>query len=544
MTHLNQEKANLILKSKNIFDSVKEKPFEGFVAIKGNRILKIGDSKCEMAPHMDKNTVLKDFGKRLIMPGFHDSHTHLILAGLFKTYVNLGSSINEEDAARMVKEYYQANPKEGWLIGFNWYHFRWKEKSFPSKKSLDLLFPDQPVFLLNAEAHSAWVNSKALELAGITRDTPNPFGGEIEKGSDGEPTGFLYESALAPVAAIAYDFTEEEEKVILENFMKTATPLGITSVVDVQPYFGRNLGSLKVFKGLEEQGALNLRIHAATNLFGDLEQAKKNADFYKTDKVRAHLLKQFVDGVIPSHTALMLDDYLDAPGNKGTQLNELGQFESAIIEAHKLELSVKIHAIGDYAIRFTLDCFENAIKKLGKNRARHAIEHCEMVDEADFKRFGELGIIPSVQPEHVGLIPTWEEEEYRYVLGEEKAAKTWCFKRLLKESGVLAIGSDCPVVDNNPFYEIHRAITRLHDDGLPEGGWNPSEKLTLAEVLRGYTCGSAYGVGREEEMGTLEAGKLADVIVIDRNLFEESPESIRGARVDVTVMDGKIIYER
>ncbi|MEG1585105.1 MAG: amidohydrolase family protein, partial [Anaerovorax sp.] len=323
--------------------------------------------------------------------------------------------------------------------------------------------------------------------------------------------GFLYEAALAPVAALAYDFSPEEEKELLINFMETAKPLGITSVVDVQPYFGRDLGSLSVFKEMEDQGMLNVRIHAASNLFGDLDQAKENSKVYKTGKVRANLLKQFVDGVIPTHTALMLEEYLDAPGNKGVQLNPLDDFEEAIMEAHRRELSVKIHAIGDFAIRFTLDCFEKAIKKYGKNGARHAIEHCEMVDEADFQRFRELGIVPSVQPEHLGLIPSWEEEEYIPVLGEEKAGKTWSFKRLLTEAGVLAIGSDCPVVDNNPFNEIHRGVSRLHDDQLPEGGWNPTQKLTVAEVLRGYTYGSAYGVGREDELGTLAPNQLADV---------------------------------
>ncbi|MEG1929887.1 MAG: amidohydrolase [Anaerovorax sp.] len=536
--------ANLLLKSNAIFDSVKDEPFKGYVAIKGNKIVGVGSQSKDMESFIDEGTKVMEFGDRLIMPGFHDSHTHLILAGLFKTFVNLGASKDEADAARMVKEYYDENPKNGWLIGFNWYHYRWPKKNFPSKETLDLYFKDQPVFLLNAEAHSAWVNSKALALAGITRDTPNPFGGEIAKDEKGEPTGFLYEAALAPVAALAYDFSPEEEKELLINFMETAKPLGITSVVDVQPYFGRDLGSLSVFKEMEDQGMLNVRIHAASNLFGDLDQAKENSKVYKTGKVRANLLKQFVDGVIPTHTALMLEEYLDAPGNKGVQLNPLDDFEEAIMEAHRRELSVKIHAIGDFAIRFTLDCFEKAIKKYGKNGARHAIEHCEMVDEADFQRFGELGIVPSVQPEHLGLIPSWEEEEYIPVLGEEKAGKTWSFKRLLTEAGVLAIGSDCPVVDNNPFNEIHRGVSRLHDDQLPEGGWNPTQKLTVAEVLRGYTYGSAYGVGREDELGTLAPNQLADVVVIDRNLFTVPHQDIRNANVDLTIMDGNIIFER
>lgn len=304
------------------------------------------------------------------------------------------------------------------------------------------------------------------------------------------------------------------------------------------------MGNLDTYLEMEKNGELTVRIHAAPDLFCDLDLVAKEAANCKGAKVRANLVKQFVDGVPITHTALMLEDYTDAPGNRGFELCELSRIAEAIKIAHKNELSVKIHAIGDRAIRFTLDCYEEAIKTYGRNKARHAIEHIELATEQDIPRFGKLGIVPSVQPEHVGLLPTWEGEEYRYVLGEERAGRTWCFKSLLNSTGVLALGSDCPVVDNNPFLGIHRGLTRVHDDGLPEGGWNPTEKLTVAELLKGYTAGSAFGVSREEELGTLEIGKYADIVVVDRNLFQVSPDSIRQAKVDLTIMDGKVIFER
>jgi len=295
---------------------------------------------------------------------------------------------------------------------------------------------------------------------------------------------------------------------------------------------------------MESDGELTVRITAAANLLGDLDEALENSRKYCTEKVRANMLKQFVDGVITTHTALLLEDYTDAPGNRGTQLSELDKIDAAVQEGHKRGLWIKIHAIGDRAIRFTIDSYEKAIKTYGANGCRHAIEHVEMVTDSDIERFGQLGLIPSVQPEHVGLMPTWEGEEYRVNIGEERAGRTWPFRSLLESAGVLAIGSDCPVVDNNPFYASHRGITRLHDDGLPEGGWNPTQKLTVADILRGYTLGSAYGIGREDELGTLEEGKFADIVVIDRNLFEAEPEDIRSANVDMTIMDGKVIFER
>lgn len=536
--------ADMIIKGNAIFDSVSDKPFAGFVAVKGNRIAAVGKDMESISQYAGDDTKIIDAGDRLVMPGFHDSHTHLILAGMYKTYPNLGSARSEEEAAVMLKEYYDSQPGDGWVYGFNWYHVFWDKKELPRKETLDRYFPDRPVFLINAEAHGAWVNSLALEIAGVTADTPDPFGGEIARDENGEPTGFLYESAIEYVAAHALIFTEEQEKTFLRKYMADAVELGITGVVDVQPYFGKDLGSLDVYTGMESDGELTVRITAAANLLGDLDEALENSKKYCTEKVRAHMLKQFVDGVITTHTALLLEDYTDAPGNRGTQLSELEKIDAAVQEGHKRGLWIKIHAIGDRAIRFTIDSYEKAIKTYGANGCRHAIEHVEMVTDSDIERFGQLGLIPSVQPEHIGLMPTWEGEEYRVNIGEERAGRTWPFRSLLESAGVLAIGSDCPVVDNNPFYAIHRGVTRLHDDGLPEGGWNPTQKLTVADILRGYTLGSAYGIGREDELGTLEEGKFADIAVIDRNLFETEPKDIRGAHVDMTIMDGKVIFER
>ena len=536
--------ADMIIKGNAIFDSVSDKPFAGFVAVKGNRIAAVGKEMDSISQYAGDDTKIIDAGDRLVMPGFHDSHTHLILAGMYKTYPNLGSARSEEEAAVMLKEYYDSQPGDGWVYGFNWYHVFWDKKELPRKETIDRYFPDRPVFLINAEAHGAWVNSLALEIAGVTADTPDPFGGEIARDENGEPTGFLYESAIEYVAAHALIFTEEQEKTFLRKYMADAVELGITGVVDVQPYFGKDLGSLDVYTGMESDGELTVRITAAANLLGDLDEALENSKKYCTEKVRAHMLKQFVDGVITTHTALLLEDYTDAPGNRGTQLSELEKIDAAVQEGHKRGLWIKIHAIGDRAIRFTIDSYEKAIKTYGANGCRHAIEHVEMVTDSDIERFGQLGLIPSVQPEHIGLMPTWEGEEYRVNIGEERAGRTWPFRSLLESAGVLAIGSDCPVVDNNPFYAIHRGVTRLHDDGLPEGGWNPTQKLTVADILRGYTLGSAYGIGREDELGTLEEGKFADIAVIDRNLFETEPKDIRGAHVDMTIMDGKVIFER
>ena len=557
-------KADIVIKSNAVFDSVAEKPFCGFVAVKGNKILDVGDQK-DANEYIDADTKVLEYGDKLVMAGFHDSHTHLLMAGMFRTYVNLIDARSEEEAALMVKkaadaasarepmvpfggyeqpEHPPSSEKDVWVIGFSWYHVFWDNRTLPTKKSLDQYFPDRPVFLVNAEAHGAWVNSKALEIAGITNDTPSPFGGEIARGETSEATGFLYESAVGLVGKYALVFTPEQEKVLIRSYQQGAAEYGITSVNDVQPYFHGNMGNLDVYSDMDKKGELTVRIHAAPDLLGDLDQVEDWREKYRSDKLRVEMLKQFLDGVSTTHTALVLEEYTDAPGNFGISLNDTEAIRNAVPEAHRRGFSVKLHSCGDKSARMGLDYYENAIKMYGKNQCRHAIEHIEMLSDEDLPRFGELGIIPSVQPEHIALTQIFDENPYPITLGPERAGKTWPLKSLYDTAGVLAIGSDCPVVDNNPFLEIYRAVTRLHNDGKPEGGWNPTQKLTLYEVLRSYTYGSSYGVSREDELGTLTPGNFADIVVIDKNLFDVDPSEIKTSHVDMTMMDGKIIYER
>jgi predicted amidohydrolase YtcJ len=534
--------ADIIIIGNRIFDGVKREPFEGFVAIKDNRLVRVDCGP--IPPNLaGPDTQIHEFQDNLIMPGFHDSHTHLLMAGMFKTYPNLAEANSEDEAARMMNEAVLRSGEESeWIIGFSWYHVFWENKSLPTKKSLDQFFPDRPVFLLNAEAHGAWVNSKALEIAGITDDTPDPFGGEITRDTNGEATGFLYESAVGLVSKYALAMSKEQERHLILAYMSGANKLGITSVNDVQPYFHGNMGSLDVYSKMDQEGELTVRIHAAPDLLGDLDVLDAERKKYRSDRMRVDHVKQFLDGVSTTHTALMLEDYEDAPGNVGIPLMDTELIRQAVPEAHRRGFSVKLHACGDKSARLALDFFEEAMRLHGKNHCRHAIEHVEVISDQDIPRFGDLGIIPSVQPEHLALTQKFKDNPYPMTLGEERTRNTWPNKRLYESAGVLAVGSDCPVVDNDPFLEIYRAVTRVHNDGEPVGGWNPEEKLSMYEILRSYTYGSAFGAGRENELGTLEDGKFADVIVLDRDLLSIPEHEIRSTKVLLTVMDGKICY--
>ncbi len=536
----------ILFRGNAIYDSIRNQPFAGFVAVQGQRIVAVGNQD-EMSAYMNQETRIIECGDHFISAGFHDSHIHLIMAIMTTMYVDLLDQKSEEACALALKQFSLDHPEvmeDQWLYGMGWYHVLWDEKKLPTKKSLDQYFPDKPVMLINAEAHGVWVNSKALEIAGITKDTENPKTGFVGRLANGEPSGYFDEGAIPLVAKYAFDLSEQQIRKFVSAFGTYAAQNGVTSVNDMIPYYTVNIGNPRIYQKMEQEGTLKVRIHSAVNLFDDLEKIRQEADTYTGTKVRANMVKQFADGVINTHTALLLEDYADEPGEKGKQYCDLVRIEKAILQAHRLGLSVRIHSIGDRTTHLILNDFEKAISCYGKGEGRHAIEHLERVDDDDLPRFGALDIIPSVQPEHMGLFSTWEEEAYRPLLGEKRAWNVWRFKSLLDCAGRLALGTDCPIVGLNPFANFYRAMTRVHDDGLPEGGWNAAEKLSIAQIYKAYTLDGAYAVSREHEIGSLEVGKLADVIVIDRNLFEESPESIREARVLLTMVDGEIVFNQ
>ncbi len=532
-------KADLILKSSAIYDGTGNETFPGFVAVSGNTIIGVGKEGAE--GYTGEGTAVYDLGDKLIIPGLHDSHVHLAMAALYKSSVDMGASRSEEEAAKMVADFEAEHPSEGWIYGFMWYNFYWDDHSLPTKASLDHYFPDRPVFLFNTECHGVWVNSKALEICGIDKNTPDPEGGTIYRDENGEPTGVLDEAAAGIAAKVALDMPIEKKIAYLRPFLKEMASYGVTSLVDVQPLFGVEMSFVDAIKQMEADGELTLRTHIAGDLFEDIEVHNKRRTTLSTDKVRFDNLKQFVEGIFPTHTCLLLDDYTDEPGNKGIVVSDLERIRECVKTAHKNGYIVKLHAQADRAVRLALDYYEEAIKAYGPGR--HAIEHNELVDVSDMPRFKELDVVPSMQTEHLGLSPFWEDHEYRVTLGDERAWRCWPAKSLLDAAGVLALGTDCPVVCANPYYQINRGMTRLLDNGEPEGGWNPDERLTAAEAIRAYTYGSAYGVGREKELGTLEEGKLADITVVDRNLFTVPPEEVRNAVSVLTIMGGKIVYD-
>jgi predicted amidohydrolase YtcJ len=532
---------DLILKSNAVFTGTGQGTRKAAVAVAGGRIAAVADER-EIEALAGRGTKIFPFGDELIMPGFHDFHTHVLLGGLALDTVDLHEATSEEEAADKVRDFAATRPEEPWVLGFGWYHIYWRNKRLPTRKSLDRAVPDRPVFLFNAEYHGAWVNTRALEYCGIDRNTPDPPFGKIERDRQGEPTGFLYETAEVLVGKKALSFSDEYSRKLVSNFMERAARFGITSVNNMLSLPGSELGDTDVYQRMEADGKVTVRFFLEGALQESLDRAEELRRTYTSDKVRFSGLKEFLDGVATTYTAFMVDRYSDKD-TRGITLLPPNVAEQRVINADRRGFRVRFHACGDGAVRLALDCYEAARRANGKRDARHCIEHLETVHPRDFERFKDLGVVASIQPEHLAVTEKFQDNPFFERLGTEREPYFWPNKSLSKAGAVVAYGSDFPVVDLNPMLGLYRAVTRLHNDGKPKGGWNPQEKVSVEQALGHYTRDPAYGSFAEDELGTLEAGKHADIVVMDRNLTQCGSDEILNNRTRLTLMGGKVVYE-
>lgn len=542
-------KADILIEGGKIFCGKGLPEDKEFIAVADGKIVAVGKGQDEAARFKGPETKVIALGENeLVIPGLHDNHIHLMQAGMLDKYADLFHAMSREEVAQIVSDFASTIPQEKWVIGFGWCRLSWEDTSHPTKETLDRVLPDRPVFLLDYELHGAWVNSKALELCGIDADTPDPPFGEIARDEKGQSTGYLYETALCLVGEYAFDFSDEMVEDLITRYMDNAVRKGITSVSDMTPYLGLNLAYENTYYRMDREGGLKIRVNAARNLFEDIDkvlEVKAKAESSGTGMYRVPYVKQFIDGVIANHTALLAEPYNDMPDSRGGSLLDLDQLNAAVEIAHENDISVRLHACGDGAVHAALDAYENAMKKYGKTKARHQIEHIEVILPEDIGRFGQLGVIASVQPEHIiSVLPSFADNCYPQLLGPERDKYTWAFRSLLDAGAVLAAGSDAPVVEGDPFFGMYCGLTRIYPDGTPEGGWNPQEIIDIRELIHAYTWGAAYAERREDELGTLEEGKLADITVVDRDLLTSSPEQVKEAQVLYTIVNGKVVYEK
>ncbi|MGG1368144.1 amidohydrolase [Priestia megaterium] len=533
------KKADIVISSDAIFTGLTHEPTSGAIAILGNKIMSVG-SRAEIEPLIGSQTKVYNYGNQLIMPGFHDFHLHIMFSALSIDSVNLFEAKSAKEVADKVLEYSKQCSGDEWIIGMQWDAGYWHDEQEPHYKILDSVIPDQPVVLFHAEGHYIWVNSRAMELAGITEDICDPDFGRYERDKDGLLTGILYEQAQQIVLKEALRLTPFKKESILKNFLGLLSQYGITSVNDLYAPLDDFIQDYDLYQKFDKQGELTTRFHVAPELDGNLEKAQTLRNKYQSEKLQFSGLKQFVDGTVTGHTAYFLKPYSDQLDICGHPALDPEVLIERVVKADKLGFRIRFHAIGDAAIRLALDAFEEAIRKNGKRDSRHTIEHIEVIDSDDIGRFAELGVIASMQPDHMAAS---SREVYSSIIGPEREKNVFLTKTLLNSGAHLALGTDFPIsISLNPMRQIYTAITRVDSSKNPENTWHPEQKLTLAEALQAYTFGSAYGSFREHELGTIEEGKLADIVVLERNLFDIPVNEILKTKVELTISDGTIVY--
>ncbi|MED1471015.1 amidohydrolase [Bacillus salipaludis] len=527
--------ADIIISSNAVFTGLADQPEPASIAIGDNKIISIG-SMNEMQPLINENTEIYQFEDELVMPGFHNFHLHLMMAGLQLVSVDLASVRSEEEAVNKVFNFAIQNPDEEWIIGMQWDSSYWGPQQMPTRHSLDQVIPDRPVFLLHAEGHFAWLNSKALGVLQINENTPDPEFGSYEK-ENGKLTGILYENAVTTASEKALNFSKEKKSRILKRFMEEAAKYGITSVNDMFAPFDEVLRDYQLLKEMELNDRLSVRIHLTPEIKEDLTFAQKMGEELNSGKLKYSGLKGFLDGVITGHTALLLQPYEDKPDFCGEPAMPPERVINWVVNADRQGHRIRFHAVGDGAVRLALDAFEEAQKINGKWDARHTIEHIDIIDPNDIPRFKELGVIASFQPDLIAIV---ERGVYEKLVGKQRLEYVYPIQTFQESGAQIAFGTDTPIARSlNPLTQIYSSVTRMDSSGVTV--WNSHDCISLSEALKAYTIGPAYGSFREHELGTLEVGKLADLTILDRNIFEKSIGELLETKVKMTIVDGRIV---
>lgn len=541
------EFADIVLKSRAVYDCIGSQPFAGCVAVKGNKITAVAREGEELVC-IGPDTKVMDCGEQMIMPGLVDAHVHYFMGGMFGSkYVcnDIVNSKSEAECVAMIKKFADGHPDLERIIGLGWFPSNWDDAPLPNKRSVDAAIPDRPVYLLSADIHTIWCNTKALEEAGIRADMPIRSG-KIGTFEDGELDGMLYEpEAYQPAMNKVMELSADKMKEIHKEFLQHIAACGITTISEMtaNDYDSTTIRNFRIIKELEDEGALTARLHLYSKLAGytDFSRALEYKKEFCSPKLRMQGIKGFIDGVASTFTALTLEPYSDRPDTCGigVPLTSKESLQASVTAANAAGFQVRIHCIADGAVRMALDLYEESQRVNGRNDYKNAVEHIESINPADIPRFKELNVIPSMQPMHLLL----DADEQVSRMGPDRVKFEWAFKSILDAGGKLAFGTDYPVVDFDPFPTIYAAVTRNNLDGRP-ASQNPWECLTLEQTLKAYTVEAASTYDREHELGTLEAGKLADIIVIDKNMFQLSPEEILNCSVVMTMFDGEIIFQK
>lgn len=515
------------------------------VAIRDGRITWIGRQDAGLREWQGPATEVVDANGGLITAGFDDAHIHVVGGAQELADVDLFQLESVAAISAAIARHAAAHPGDAWVKGRGWMYVPFPG-GLPTRELLDAVVPDRPAFMRCYDGHTGWVNSAALRLAGIDRDTPDPRDGVIVRDSAGEPTGALKEGAQDLIVQHIPELSADETLEAMRASIGAMHAAGITAIQDAWT----EVGELPLWRALLEAGDLRLRTRLALPMRPDqsLDEWSRALDGYAAEVadlrggafLDAGILKGFADGVVEARTAAMLTPYEDDTST-GLPEWESDQLDAFTAEADRHGWQLEIHAIGDGGIRMVLDAYERLAAANPARDRRHRVEHIETITRADIPRFAALGVVASMQPYHADPSPN-QIDVWAGNIGKERAGQAWSWASIRKAGGIIALGSDWPVVPFDPMLALNSAVNRQTKEGHPPGGWLPSEKLSLPEALASYGHGSAFAAHADHERGTLRVGALADVIVLDRDILDHGPSSIIGTKVALTVVDGQVVH--
>jgi hypothetical protein len=535
----------LALKNGKIWTGDPARPWVSAVAITGNQVMATGTDK-QLAGEIERASIrgakVIDLKGQFAMPGFNDSHIHFLSSSLGQFEVDLTGARTLEEAQKRIKKFAEENPNVPWITGGGWQYDIFPGSALPKAEWIDAVVKDRPVFIDAYDGHTAWANTKAMEIAGVNEKTEFKGFGELVRDANGKPTGTFKEGAQGLIGQFVPRPTREHQINALKKGMERAKSLGITSIQNASG----NLEQAELYDELQKKGELTLRTYFAFSAGpkttqADIDKIAAAAKRFSSSMLRVGAVKLMVDGVIESHTAAMLAPYSNKPDTAGAPNFTQTELNNVVAMADKARLQVYIHAIGDRGVRMALDSFENAIRVNGRRGSRFRIEHIETIQAADMKRFAKLGVIASMEPIHAdpGTVSVWSA-----AIGEERASRAFAWRALEKAGAKLIFSSDHPAsISLDPIRGLHNAINRQTIEGTPAGGWLPEYRVSVETALKAYTVNGAYASFEEGTKGSIAPGMLADLIVLDKNPFEIEKKDLYSVKVMKTIFDGKVRYD-
>jgi len=534
--------ADLVLQGGVIYTMDTQRSWQQAIAIRDGKITYVGED-AGIGVFTGPDTKVVDLNGRLVLPGLQDIHIHPISGGIEAATCDLNGLTTADEYVAKIKSYAEANPDLPWILGGGWLMSVFGPGGMPSKELIDEVVADRPVLLYSSDGHSGWANSKALELAGVTRDTPDPEDGRIDRDPDtGELIGSLQEGAMGLLDHVIPPTSNAQRQHGLRYTINMLNSYGITALQDASV----TEPDLKAYHAVDSSGDLSL--HVETSMWWDRKQGLEQIPVlserrgqYTHGRIRANTVKIFQDGVMENYTAVMLEPYLLEGDVRGVPLIEPEFLKEAVTALDASGFQVHFHAIGDGAIRQSLDAVEAARKANGPSDHRHHISHLELIDPEDIPRFGELEVIADFQPLWA-IADDYIKDLTLPFIGEQRARWLYPLESVRKSGGMLAFGSDWSVSTANPYHQIEVAVTRMDPENADDDVFIPEERISLEEAIAAFTINAAYTNHMEAQTGSIEVGKLADLVVLNQNLFEISPQAISDTEALLTLFEGKPVH--